>query len=113
MIGHEAAGVIEEVGEGVGDFAVGDPVIIVWVPMCGKCRYCAEGRPALCDMAAKAVSTLPDGTPRYTDKDGNPLAHMAGVGVMSGAMQLTRMPRCPSSIERVLVRFSTAAFIAA
>jgi len=83
VIGHEAAGVIEEVGEGVSDIAVGDAVAIIWVPMCGKCRYCAEGRPALCDMAAKAVSTLPDGTPRYKDKDGNPLSHMAGVGVMS------------------------------
>ncbi len=83
VIGHEAAGVIEEIGEGVTGLEVGDPVIIVWVPMCGKCRYCAEGRPALCDMAAKAVSNLPDGTTRYTDKDGNGLAHMAGVGVMS------------------------------
>ena len=83
VIGHEAAGVVEEVGEGVSDVAVGDHVVIVWIPMCGKCRFCEEGRPALCDQAAKATTTLPDGTPRYKDKDGNNLNHMAGVGVMS------------------------------
>ncbi len=83
VIGHEAAGVVEEVGEGVTDIAVGDHVVIVWVPMCGKCRYCAEGRPQLCDQAAKAVTTLPDGTGRFKDADGNALNHMAGVGVMA------------------------------
>ncbi|MDJ0787825.1 MAG: Zn-dependent alcohol dehydrogenase [Myxococcota bacterium] len=83
VMGHEAAGIVEEVGPGVTDIAVGDHVVIVWVPMCGKCRYCAEGRPQLCDAAAKAVSTMTDGTTRYTDKDGNSVSHMAGVGVMS------------------------------
>lgn len=83
VIGHEAAGIVEEVGEGVADIAVGDHVVIVWVPMCGRCRYCVEGRPALCDMAARAATNLPDGTRRFKDKDGNDLNHMAGVGVMA------------------------------
>lgn len=83
VIGHEAAGVVEEVGEGVHDIAVGDHVVIVWIPMCGKCRYCEEGRPALCDQAAKATATLADGTTRYKDAQGQDLHHMAGVGVMS------------------------------
>ena len=83
VIGHEAAGIVEEVGEGVDDLAVGDHIVISWVPMCGECRYCVEGRPALCDVAAKATLTLPDGTSRYKDGDGNPLNHMAGCGVMT------------------------------
>ncbi len=83
VIGHEAAGVIEEVGEGVDDIAVGDHVVIVWIPMCGKCRYCVEGRPALCDMSAKAVFTMPDGTSRLKDRDGNALNHFMGVSVMA------------------------------
>jgi len=83
VLGHEAAGVIEELGEGVDDIAVGDHVVIVWVPMCGQCRYCVEGRPALCDMSAKAVFTLPDGTSRLKDRDGNTLNHFAGVAVMA------------------------------
>ena len=83
VLGHEAAGVVEEVGEGVQRVAVGDHVIIIWIPMCGKCRYCSEGRPALCDASAKAAITLPDGTTRYKDSSDNPLNQFAGVGVMS------------------------------
>ncbi len=83
VIGHEAAGVVSEVGEGVDDLAAGDHVVISWIPMCGQCRYCVEGRPALCDVAAQATLTLPDGTSRYKDAQGNPLHHMAGVGVMA------------------------------
>ena len=83
VLGHEAAGVIEELGEGVDDIAVGDHVAIVWVPMCGECRYCVEGRPALCDMGAKAAFTLPDGTSRLEDGEGNSLNQFMGVGVMA------------------------------
>ncbi|MEC8941498.1 MAG: alcohol dehydrogenase catalytic domain-containing protein, partial [Verrucomicrobiota bacterium] len=47
VLGHEACGVVEEVGEGVTDLSVGDTAIVSWIPMCGKCKYCAMGRPAL------------------------------------------------------------------
>jgi len=90
VLGHEAAGTICELGEGVTDLAVGDTVVVSWIPMCGKCRYCVEGRPALCDMAAKATITLPDGTQRFKDKDGKPLNHMAGTGVMAEYATLHR-----------------------
>jgi NDMA-dependent alcohol dehydrogenase len=83
VIGHEAAGVIEEVGEGVTELQRGDVVAVVWIPMCGKCKYCAMGRPALCDMGARAAFTLPDGTRRLKGKDGNELNHFAGVAVMA------------------------------
>ena len=83
VLGHEAAGVVEEVGEGVTAVAVGDPVVICWIPICGQCRYCGEGRPALCDRSARASITLPDGTHRYRDGNGDPVNHFAGVGVMS------------------------------
>src|SRR5690606_22124687 len=90
VLGHEAAGTVAEVGEGVTDIAVGDTIVVSWIPMCGKCRYCIEGRPALCDMAAKATVTLPDGTHRFKDKDGKPLNHMAGTGVMAEYATLHR-----------------------
>ncbi len=83
VIGHEAAGVVEEVGEGVDDIAVGDHVVVSWVPMCGECRYCVEGRPALCDEGARAAFTLKDGTTRFKDAAGAPLNALAGVGVMA------------------------------
>ena len=83
VLGHEAAGTIAELGEGVTDIAVGDRVVISWIPICGICRYCVEGRPALCDAAAGATITLPDGTSRIKDRDGNSLNHFAGVSVMA------------------------------
>lgn len=53
-LGHEAAGVVEALGEGVTDLAVGDHVVMVFMPSCGHCNPCAEGRPALCEPGAAA-----------------------------------------------------------
>lgn len=53
-LGHEAAGEIEALGPDVTDLAVGDHVILVFVPSCGHCNPCAEGRPALCEPGAAA-----------------------------------------------------------
>ncbi|MDB5838418.1 MAG: alcohol dehydrogenase [Herminiimonas sp.] len=83
VLGHEGAGVVVAVGEGVTDYVVGDHVLSSFVSMCGKCRYCQTGRPQLCDQAAKAASTLPDGTVRTRDLAGNPLNIFSGCGVMA------------------------------
>lgn len=53
-IGHEAAGVVVEVGEGVDDLVPGDHVVMVFMPSCGHCVPCSEGRPALCEPGAAA-----------------------------------------------------------
>ncbi|MCF3944376.1 zinc-dependent alcohol dehydrogenase family protein [Oceanobacillus alkalisoli] len=53
-LGHEAAGVVKEVGEGVTDLEPGDHVVCVFVPSCGHCVPCMEGRPALCEPGAKS-----------------------------------------------------------
>jgi S-(hydroxymethyl)glutathione dehydrogenase/alcohol dehydrogenase len=90
VLGHEAAGIICEVGEGVTDVAVGDTIVVSWIPTCGKCRYCVLGKPQLCDVAARATITLPDGTSRFKDKDGKTLNHMAGTGVMGEYATLHR-----------------------
>ncbi|MBZ0125485.1 MAG: Zn-dependent alcohol dehydrogenase [Rhodocyclaceae bacterium] len=83
VLGHEGAGIVVEVGEGVTGIAVGDAVVSSFVSMCGKCRYCQTGRPQLCDQAAKAAFTLPDGTVRTKDLKGNPLNVFSGCGVMA------------------------------
>jgi alcohol dehydrogenase len=53
-LGHEAAGVVVETGPGVQDLTPGDHVILVFMPSCGACLPCAEGRPALCEPGAQA-----------------------------------------------------------
>jgi len=54
VLGHEAAGVVEALGSGVEDLAVGDHVVFVFVPSCGTCECCSGGRPALCVPGATA-----------------------------------------------------------
>jgi len=83
VLGHEGAGEIIAIGEGVAGFALGEHVVSSFVSMCGKCRYCQTGRPQLCDQAAKAAYTLPDGTTRFKDAAGNPLNIFSGCGVMA------------------------------
>ncbi len=64
LLGHEAAGVVEAVGEGVTDVAPGDFVILNWRAVCGQCRACLRGRPWYCfdTHNAKQKMTLLDGT---------------------------------------------------
>jgi S-(hydroxymethyl)glutathione dehydrogenase/alcohol dehydrogenase len=83
VLGHEGAGTVVEVGAGVTEFAVGDTVLSSFVTMCGVCRYCTTGRPNLCDLTAKAMLTLPDGTVRTKDAQGQPLSIFSGCGVMA------------------------------
>src|SRR5438046_2926028 len=65
-LGHEAAGIVEQLGPGVTDLVRGDHVVMVFVPSCGHCLPCAEGRPALCEpgAAANTAGTLLSGERR-------------------------------------------------
>ncbi len=65
LLGHEAAGTVELIGEGVTNVAVGDYVILNWRAVCGNCRSCLKGKPHLCFAThnAKQKMTLLDGTP--------------------------------------------------
>jgi S-(hydroxymethyl)mycothiol dehydrogenase len=64
LLGHEAAGIVEQVGEGVTDVAVGDFVILNWRAVCGRCRSCRRGQPWYCfdTFNARQKMTLEDGT---------------------------------------------------
>jgi NDMA-dependent alcohol dehydrogenase len=83
VLGHEGAGVVEEVGEAVTELAKGDHVIFSFIYMCGKCRFCVAGRPVLCLEAGKALTTPREGTPRVHDGAGKPLNIFSGCGVMA------------------------------
>jgi Zn-dependent alcohol dehydrogenase len=79
--GHEGAGMVEEVGPGVTTVSPGDAVVLMWRPRCGRCRFCAEGRPALCESAKiqKATGGLLDGTTRLRLGSGQEVKHLLGV----------------------------------
>jgi alcohol dehydrogenase len=78
VLGHEASGRVAAVGPGVTRFAAGDPVLMTYVPRCGRCRPCAEGRPALCEPggAANAAGELIGGGRPFTDGDGELHQHL-------------------------------------
>lgn len=90
-LGHEAAGVVREVGAGVDDLAAGDHVVMIFVPACGHCIPCAEGRPALCEPAAAAngAGTLLSGNRRLS-YEGRPVNHHMGVAAFSTLTVVSR-----------------------
>lgn len=90
-LGHEAAGVVEELGEGVADLEPGDHVVMVFVPSCGRCQRCMEGRPALCEPggAANAAGTLLSGARRLSLK-GRELHHHLGVSAFAERAVVSR-----------------------
>src|SRR3954465_2284890 len=73
LLGHEAAGVVSAVGEGVTNVAVGDYVILNWRAVCGQCRACAKGKPWYCFDTHNAAQ-------RMTLQDGTVLSPALGIG---------------------------------
>jgi S-(hydroxymethyl)glutathione dehydrogenase/alcohol dehydrogenase len=76
VLGHEGAGVVVSVGEGVESVAEGDHVVLSWLPACGRCFYCTQGRHVLCDVAMEDMfrGTLPGGALRLS-QNGDSLYH--------------------------------------
>ncbi|MCL5275494.1 MAG: zinc-dependent alcohol dehydrogenase family protein [Chloroflexi bacterium] len=81
IIGHEASGIVREVGPGVAELAPGDHVVFSYVPMCGHCLPCSEGRPAMCENGAQAnlSGTLLSGSRHFHRGDGSEIHHHLGV----------------------------------
>ena len=90
-LGHEAAGVVEQLGDGIDDLAVGDHVVMVFMPSCGHCLPCAEGRPALCEpgAAANGAGTLLTGT-RRIEGAGGPVNHHLGCSAFADHAVVSR-----------------------
>lgn len=84
VLGHEGAGVVEELGGGVTDLRVGDHVVTAFVPSCGHCEPCDIGRPALCEpgAASNGAGTLLSGA-RRLHRAGADLNHHLGVSAFA------------------------------
>lgn len=80
ILGHEAAGIVEEVGEGVTTVSPGDPVVLTACPPCGSCYWCQRGEFSICvNSLGLVTSTLPDGGTRLS-RGGQVLYRGLGVG---------------------------------
>ena len=101
LLGHEAAGVVEAVGEGVTDVAPGDYVILNWRAVCGHCRACRRGRPWYCFDTHNAAQPM-------TLADGTVLSPALGIGAFADktlvhAGQCTRVDdRAPATVAGLL-----------
>ncbi|WP_363318118.1 S-(hydroxymethyl)glutathione dehydrogenase/class III alcohol dehydrogenase [uncultured Zoogloea sp.] len=84
ILGHEGGGIVEAIGEGVTSVAVGDHVIPLYTPECGKCKFCLSGKTNLCQAirATQGKGLMPDGTSRFS-KDGKPIYHYMGTSTFS------------------------------
>ena len=101
LLGHEAAGLVSAVGDGVTDVAVGDYVILNWRAVCGVCRACARGRPWYCFDTHNA-------TQKMTLTDGTTLSPALGIGALAektlvAAGQCTKVdPEAPATAAGLL-----------
>jgi S-(hydroxymethyl)glutathione dehydrogenase/alcohol dehydrogenase len=84
VLGHEGAGIVEEVGPGVEHVRPGDPVVLSWVNQCGQCFYCRAGEPHLCSVGARINQhfRMADGSSRLRH-DGVELQSFSALGAMA------------------------------
>ncbi|MDP5211677.1 S-(hydroxymethyl)glutathione dehydrogenase/class III alcohol dehydrogenase [Pseudoalteromonas tunicata] len=84
IMGHEGAGIVHAIGEGVTSVAIGDHVIPLYTPECGECKFCTSGKTNLCQKirATQGKGLMPDGTTRFY-KDGQPIFHYMGTSTFS------------------------------
>mmetsp|Transcript_29462 Transcript_29462/g.26035 ORF Transcript_29462/g.26035 Transcript_29462/m.26035 type:complete len:181 (+) Transcript_29462:27-569(+) len=91
ILGHEGAGIVESIGEGVTSVKVGDHVIPLYTPQCRECEYCLSSKTNLCQKIrlTQGKGVMPDGTSRFTDAEGNAISHFMGTSTFS---QYTVLP---------------------
>eukprot|EP01105_Mastigella_eilhardi_P023709 TRINITY_DN6034_c0_g1_i2.p1 TRINITY_DN6034_c0_g1~~TRINITY_DN6034_c0_g1_i2.p1 ORF type:complete len:403 (-),score=60.61 TRINITY_DN6034_c0_g1_i2:172-1380(-) len=85
VLGHEGAGVVEQVGEGVSLVHVGDTISLSWAPYCGACFHCTHEQPFLCSAYDGPIwkGAMMDGTTRLTLADGTPVCQYCSLGCFS------------------------------
>lgn len=97
VLGHEGAGIVEEIGESVTNVKVGDHVITSFIPMCGECYFCLQQEPWLCTATDIFSGMQPDGTSRVK-LNGEPIGAFAALGNM--AEQVVCPSMCVVAIDK-------------
>ncbi|HXH31536.1 MAG TPA: S-(hydroxymethyl)glutathione dehydrogenase/class III alcohol dehydrogenase [Bacteriovoracaceae bacterium] len=84
ILGHEGAGIVEAIGEGVTSLKQGDHVIPLYTPECKTCKFCLSGKTNLCQKIreTQGKGLMPDGTTRFS-KDGKPIYHYMGTSTFA------------------------------
>ena len=84
ILGHEGAGIVTAIGDGVTSVAIGDHVIPLYTPECGECKFCTSGKTNLCQKIreTQGKGLMPDGTSRFY-QDGKPIFHYMGTSTFS------------------------------
>jgi len=108
VLGHEGAGVVEEVGPDVKDVRPGDRVVLSWFAPCRRCQNCARGRAWLCQNTRALENALPDGTAAFASADGSPVPAFLGLGTFA---ERTVVPESAAVKVPDGVPFSVAALI--
>lgn len=100
ILGHEGAGIVESVGEGVHKFKVGDHVIPTYVPQCNECKFCLSPKTNLCQKirATQGEGLMPDGTSRFSCK-GQQLFHFMGTSTFSEYTVVADISLCKVNLK--------------
>jgi S-(hydroxymethyl)glutathione dehydrogenase/alcohol dehydrogenase len=105
VLGHEGAGVVERLGEGVSSVAEGDHVVTLFSPQCGECVHCRSPRTNLCLAIREQQNRgyLPDGTTRLS-RDGEPIRHFMGTSTFADYTVMSEISLAKVSPEAPLDR---------
>src|ERR671924_1253970 len=103
VLGHEGAGVVEKVGDGVTSVALGDHVVTLFSPQCRECEHCRDPRTNLCLAIREQQNRgyLPDGTTRL-HRDGDPIRHFMGTSTFAEYTVMPEIALAPVSPEAPL-----------
>mgnify|MGYP006410060781 FL=1 len=111
ILGHEGAGVVLEVGEGVTTLEPGDHVIPLYTPECRECEYCLSGKTNLCQAirVTQGQGKLPDGTTRFSMLDGTPIHHYMGCSTFANHTVVPEIALAKVRKDAPFDRFATSA----
>lgn len=103
ILGHEGAGVVESVGEGVTSVSVGDHVMPLYIPQCRNCEYCSHPRTNLCQKVriTQGKGLMPDGTTRFSI-NGKPIYHYMGTSCFSEYTVVAEISVCKINPQAAL-----------